>query len=176
VPPLAIAAALCSALIHASWNAVLKRGSDRLTDTFLVGIGGMALGLIAIAFLGLPPAAAWLFLIVSAGLHTLYWFTLMKGYDAGDLSHVYTLARGSAPLLVALGAAFAANEIPGGVEMAGIPLISVGVLCVGFSPRAPLRATLWALAMGACIASYSLVDALGARVAGSAALFISGIA
>jgi drug/metabolite transporter (DMT)-like permease len=136
----------------------------------------MALGLIAIAFLGLPPAAAWLFLIVSAGLHTLYWFTLMKGYDAGDLSHVYTLARGSAPLLVALGAAFAANEIPGGVEMAGIPLISVGVLCVGFSPRAPLRATLWALAMGACIASYSLVDALGARVAGSAALFISGIA
>jgi drug/metabolite transporter (DMT)-like permease len=173
VPPLAIAAALASALIHASWNAVLKGGRDRLTDSFLVGVGGMALGLVAIAFLGAPPAASWPFLIGSAFIHTLYWFTLIKGYDAGDLSHVYTLARGSAPLLVALGAALTAHEIPAGAEMAGIALICVGVFCVGFSPRAPLRATLWALAIGACIASYSLVDALGARVTGSAMLYIS---
>lgn len=173
MPPAAIAAALASALIHASWNAALKRGRDRLVDSFLVGIGGLVLALVLIAALGAPRADAWPYVIASSLLHTLYWFTLMRGYDAGDMSHVYTLARGSAPLLVAVGAALAAHEIPGPTDMIGIALVSAGVLCVGVSPRAPLKVTLWALAMGACISTYSLVDALGARVSQNAALYIS---
>lgn len=172
MPPLAVALALTSAVIHASWNAVLKRGSDRVTDSCLVGVGGAVLGAVLIAMLGAPNAATWPFLLISTLIHNLYWFTLLKGYDAGDLSHVYTLSRGSAPLLVALGAALSAREIPGAREMAGIVTVSVGVLCVGVSPRAPLRATLWAFAIGLCIASYSLVDALGARASGNAALYI----
>jgi len=174
MPPLAIAAALCSALIHASWNAALKGAGipDRVVDSFLVALGCLATGLTIIAFVGAPPAAAWPYLAVSVCLHLSYWFTLLKGYDAGDLSHIYTLSRGSAPLMVALGAVLIAHEALPALKAAGIALVSIGVLCVGASPNAPLRASLWALAIGLCIAGYSLVDALGARAAGSAPLYL----
>lgn len=172
MPPLAIAAAFSSALIHASWNAALKGGRDRITDSFLIAVGGLATGAIIILILGAPRVEAWGYLAASVAIHLVYWVTLFKGYDAGDLSHIYTLSRGSAPLLVALGAALVVQEIPAPLKMLGIALVSAGVLIVGISPRAPLRASLWALSTGVCIASYSLVDALGARTAGSAILYL----
>jgi len=172
MPPLAIGAALLSALIHASWNAALKGGTDRVTDSFLVAVGGLVTGAALIAWLGPPPREAWGYLALSVAIHLGYWFTLFKGYDSGDLSHVYTLSRGTAPLLVALGAALAVNEIPPPLKMAGIALVSSGVMLVGASPHAPLRATLWAFAIGLCISGYSLVDALGARAAGNAVQYL----
>ncbi len=172
MPPLAVAAALTSALIHASWNAMLKGGRDRLVDSFLIAIGGLGSGAIIVSFLGVPRAEAWPFIAVSVAIHMLYWLTLFKSYDLGDLSHIYTLARGSAPLLVAIGAALTAQEIPPPLKALGIALVSAGVLAVGASPRAPLRATLWALSCGLTIAAYSLVDALGARAAGDALQYL----
>ncbi|MCR6644273.1 MAG: DMT family transporter [Terricaulis sp.] len=173
MPIAAIGAALLSALIHASWNAVLKGGNDRVADAFMVALGSTGLALGLIAWLGPPPAAAWPYLAVSVCIHIGYWYTLMKGYDAGDLSHVYTLSRGMAPLLVAIGAALTAAEIPAPLKLFGIVLVSAGVLLVGASPHAPLRATLWAGAIGLCIAGYSLNDALGSRVAGNALVFVA---
>jgi drug/metabolite transporter (DMT)-like permease len=173
VPPLAIAAALTSALIHASWNAALKGGrGDRITDSFLIAVGGIGVGAIIMAALGPPRAEALPYLALSVAIHILYWITLFKSYDAGDMSHIYTLSRGSAPLLVAIGAGLTVHEIPPALKAAGIVLVSAGVLLVGASPRAPLRATLWALATGLCIAGYSLNDALGARVGGSALQYV----
>ncbi len=172
MPPLAIAAALASALIHASWNAALKGGRDRVADSFLIALGGLASGAIIIAWLGVPRAEAWPFIALSVAVHLLYWMTLFKSYDLGDLSHIYTLARGSAPLLVALGAALTAGEIPPPLKALGIALVSAGVLAVGASPRAPLRATLWALACGLCIGAYSLIDALGVRAGGDALQYL----
>ncbi len=172
MPPLAIGAALLSALIHASWNAALKGGTDRVTDSFLVAVGGLAVGAGLIVWLGPLPSEALPYLALSVAIHLVYWFTLFKGYDTGDLSHVYTLSRGTAPLLVAIGAALTASEIPLLPKMIGIGLVSVGVICVGASPNAPLRATLWALAIGLCISGYSLNDALGARVGGNAAQYL----
>ncbi len=172
MPPLAIGAALTSALIHASWNAALKGGRDRVTDSFLVAVGGLVTGAALILWLGPPPREAWGYLALSVSIHLAYWFTLFKGYDSGDLSHVYTLSRGTAPLLVALGAALVANETPAPLKMAGVALVSGGVMLVGASPNAPLRATLWALAIGLCISGYSLNDALGARVAGNAIQYL----
>jgi drug/metabolite transporter (DMT)-like permease len=172
VPLIAIAAALTSAFIHASWNALLKSGRDRLADSFLTAIGGALFGLALVAAVGWPAQAAWPFLFASMFVHCAYWTCLIKSYDAGDLSHIYTLSRGSAPLLVAVGAAVAVREIPSPADAAGIVLVSAGVLCVGISPRASLRATAWALTTGACIASYSLIDALGARASGDAASYV----
>jgi drug/metabolite transporter (DMT)-like permease len=172
MPPLAIAAALCSALIHASWNAALKGGRDRVADAFLIAVGGMLAWAAVTALWGAPAPEAWPFLAVSVLIHLLYWYTLFSAYDLGDLSHIYTLSRGSAPLLVALGAALAAHETPPPAKALGIALVSAGVLAVGASPNAPLKATLWALGIGVCIASYSLVDALGARAAGNAFLYV----
>lgn len=172
MPVAAVFAALISAFIHASWNALLKGGRDRLADSFLASIGGALFGGALVLFAGLPANDAWPFLIASMAVHCAYWTCLIKGYDAGDLSHVYTLSRGSAPVLVAVGAAVAAGEIPSPGDALGIALVSGGVLSVGASPRAPLPATLWALATGACIASYSLIDALGARASGDAFAYV----
>jgi drug/metabolite transporter (DMT)-like permease len=173
VPPLAIGAALCSALIHASWNAALKGGrGDRITDSFLIAVGGLAIGAVIAFVMGVPRAEALPYLALSVAIHLVYWVTLFKSYDAGDMSHIYTLSRGSAPVLVAFGAALTAHEIPPPLKAAGIALVSVGVLLVGVSPRATLRATGWALATGLCIAGYSLFDALGARVSGSAVQYV----
>jgi drug/metabolite transporter (DMT)-like permease len=174
MPPLAIGAALASALIHASWNAALKGGrGDRIADAFLIAVGGILTWAVIAAIWGAPRIEAWPFLIASVLIHLVYWYTLFSAYDAGDMSHIYTLSRGSAPLLVALGAAFAVQEIPPPVKMGGVALVSVGVLCVGFSPRAPLKATLWALSIGLCISAYSLVDALGARASGDALVYVA---
>jgi drug/metabolite transporter (DMT)-like permease len=173
VPPLAIAAAITSAIIHASWNAALKGGrGDRIVDAFLIAVGGMGTAFVLFLFMGAPVAAAWPYLMASVSIHLLYWLTLFKAYDLGDLSHIYTLSRGSAPLLVTLGAILVAHEIPPPLKALGVMLVSIGVLLVGFSPNAPLRATLWALSIGVCIGAYSLVDALGARVSHNPALYV----
>ncbi|MDX2277825.1 MAG: DMT family transporter [Hyphomonadaceae bacterium] len=172
MPPLAVIAALSSAAIHASWNAALKGGTDRIVDTFLIAIGGLATGIVLALWFDAPEPAAYPYLVISVTVHLLYWVCLFKGYEAGDLSHIYTISRGSAPLLVSLGAAFFAHEIPPPIKAAGVALVSLGVFCVGFSPRAPWRATRWALAIGLCIATYSLFDALGARATGSALVYV----
>ena len=171
MPPFAIALALTSAFVHASWNAALKGGRDRVIDAFLIAIGGVITGGVLMLWSGPPSAVTWPYLAASVCIHLAYWVVLFKAYDSGELSHVYTLSRGSAPLLVAVGAALFAHEIPPPLKMLGVALISVGVLTVGASPRAPLKATLWALAIGLCIGSYSLVDALGARTS-SAPLYL----
>ena len=173
MPPLAIVAALSSALIHASWNAALKGGRDRVADAFLIAVGGLLTWGVVALFFGAPAPAAWPYLAASVLIHLVYWVVLFKAYDLGDLSHIYTLSRGSAPLLVSIGAALAVQEIPPPLKMVGIGLVSLGVLCVGASPNAPLKATLWALGIGCCIASYSLVDALGARAGGDALVYVA---
>jgi drug/metabolite transporter (DMT)-like permease len=174
MPPLAIAAALSSAFIHASWNAALKGGrGDRIADAFLIAVGGvLTWAVIAIAW-GAPAPQAWPFLLASVLIHLVYWYTLFNAYDAGDMSHIYTLSRGSAPMLVAFGAAAAAHEIPPPLKAVGVALVSIGVLCVGASRRAPWGATLWALGIGVAIACYSLVDALGARASGNALVYVA---
>lgn len=173
MPPEAIAAAFVSALIHASWNALVKAGADRLASTFLVGAGSVLCGLVMVAFTGAPPWNAWPWLLASVCIHAAYWAALIRGYGIGDLSHVYTLSRGLAPVLVAVAAALFASEIPGPVEAAGIGLISAGVISVGASPGAPLKASLWALLIAGLIGSYSFVDAMGARAAGDAPRYIA---
>jgi drug/metabolite transporter (DMT)-like permease len=172
MPPEAIAAALFSALIHAGWNALLKAGQDRLVDMGVMGVGGCLFGLAIVAVAGPPAAGAWPFLAVSSVVHLIYWTALSRGYAAGDMSHVYTIARGSAPALVTIAAIFTARELPGPLAGAGIAIVSLGIMAVGVNPQAPLRATAWALLTGASIATYSLVDALGARVSEDALTYI----
>lgn len=172
MPPEAIAAALLSALIHASWNALVKAGADRMANLFLIGAGSVVLGLALLPFAGTPPWQAMHFLVLSACIHGVYWWALLRGYALGDLSHVYTLSRGLAPLLVATGAALFAHEFPPPVKALGMALISAGVLCVGFSPGASWKATKHSLLLAAIIAAYSLNDALGARASGDAVRYV----
>ena len=169
--PLVTALVLGSALLHASWNAIIKSSRDVMLDTALVAAGAGVLSLPLIAFVPLPASASWPYLGASIAIHIGYFATLVAAYRIGDLGHAYPLMRGTAPLLVALLGIVLLDEHPGATMWLGIVLISAGILSIGLLQRgrAHRDASLWALANAAIIASYTLVDGAGARLSGTPA-------
>ncbi|MEO1044416.1 MAG: DMT family transporter [Pseudomonadota bacterium] len=168
--PLIIMLLLASAVIHAAWNALVKSGQDRLWSIAVISLFG-AIAALPFAIGLQPPAAASLpYIAFSSGLQIGYCLFLVRAYDHGDLAQVYPIARGSAPLLVTVGAALFAGELPGTYGLAGIALVSLGIFALAIgNHRADTQSLLSALAAGAFIASYMVVDGLGVRLAGSAA-------
>jgi drug/metabolite transporter (DMT)-like permease len=161
---------LLAAFTHALWNALVKVSGDRLVALAIVICTG-SLACVGPAFFVAPPeAAAWPFLFASMALHQAYFALLLGAYRAGELNLVYPIARGSAPLLVAAAAASISGEVPAPVGALGILLASAGVasLSLGRRPRlgGSRKAVALALATGATIAGYTLMDGLGIRRAG----------
>ncbi|ALU87312.1 hypothetical protein Hrubri_0079 [Herbaspirillum rubrisubalbicans M1] len=167
-----IALVLTAALLHASWNALLKSSHDRLASLSLMTLGA---GLGAIPLLlwrPLPHIDSWCYILLSGLLHTGYNLFLIRAYRIGDFGQSYPIARGSSPLLVALGAALFAGEQLGIYTVIGITLVSVGIVSLAdlraMRRREHLSAPLAALATGAFIAAYTITDGIGARLAGDA--------
>jgi len=171
MPPLVTALVLGAALLHASWNAIIKSSRDVTLDTALVAAGASILSLPLIAAMPMPAGASWPFLAASVAIHVGYFATLARAYRAGDLGHAYPLMRGTAPMLVALFGAALLDEHPGATMWLGIVLISAGILSIGLLQEGQPRrdATMWALANAVIIATYTLVDGAGVRLSGSAA-------
>jgi uncharacterized membrane protein len=165
LPIEAVIAALAAAVLHAVWNALVKGGGDPLLDLALVWGGSALVSLLAVPFVAVPVAAAWPYLLATLLIHMPYGLLLAAAYRAGSLSHVYTVARGSPPLLIAVATAVLGETLLPG-QYLGIAIISAGILLTGFAPHAPLRATLLALCVAVTIASYSILDGLGARASG----------
>jgi phosphonate utilization associated putative membrane protein len=168
-------AVLFAALLHASWNVMVKRSDDAPADLALLTLGASVLAAPWLLWLPLPAPTAWPFLIASNLIHVGYYATLVATYRHADLSFGYPIMRGSAPLLVALAGAVALGEMPSAPVWAGIALISGGVVSLAFAQgwRAGAgRATLFALANATMIAAYTLVDAAGARSAGTAISYV----
>jgi len=158
---------LLAALLHAGWNAVVKSSGDRfLTFTAIRG-SATVLCLLAAAFVPLPAPAAWPYLIGGLIIHNCYYVTLLRAYRVGDLSHVYPLARGVAPVTVAALAAVFAGEVPNAGAWAGILLVSAGIISLMFAGpgfRAGGTApVVLAVVTGLFIASYTVVDGVGIR-------------
>lgn len=172
---LVTALVLGSALLHASWNALIKSSRDVMLDTALVAAGAGVLALPLAASVPLPASASWPYLGASAAIHVAYFATLAAAYRVGDLGHAYPLMRGTAPLLVALFGVALLDEHPSATMWLGIALISAGILSLGLVQRgrAQRSATLWALANAAIIASYTLVDGTGARLSGTPAGYVA---
>lgn len=168
-------AVLGAALAHATWNAMLKSSRDVLFDMTLVVF---AAGLVTAPFVmvvKLPAPAAWPYIIASMLLHIAYYVALVGAYRAGDLSHGYPIMRGIAPLIVSLCALAWLGEAPRASVWLGVLLICGGVLSLGFAGfhwRQSRVALGWALANACIIASYTLVDAAGVRVAGRAQSYV----
>ena len=173
--PLVTALVLGSALLHASWNAIIKSSRDVTLDTALVAAGASILALPLIAAVPMPASASWPYLAASIAIHIGYFATLARAYRVGDLGHAYPLMRGTAPLLVALFGVALLNERPSAIMWIGIVLISAGILSIGLlqEGRAQRDATAWALANAVIIASYTLVDGAGVRLSGSAAGYVA---
>lgn len=160
-----------AAMLHAIWNALVKSGADKT-----LGIAAVVMGQGVIAVLVLPFVAAldwscWPWLVASVVLHIGYQFFLGSAYRTGDLTQVYPIARGVAPLIVA-----AVSVTLLGVVLRAMELVAIGVIAAGIMSLSLVRqrdglrnrkAAGLAVITGCFIAGYSLVDGTGARIAGT---------
>ena len=166
--PFVLACVACAAVLHASWNAVLRGGSDRLWSMTLMMLAVIGTTAIATAFVPWPNAASWPYVIASAVIHTGYNLSLVRTYSSGELGQTYPISRGSSPVLVALGAVVFAHESIGIVAAIGIALVSGGILSLAFQGRG-IRADFLpaALTTGVLIGAYTVVDGIGVRLSGN---------
>src|SRR5215470_5712111 len=167
---------LSAAVMHASWKALIKAGADKVVMQCLVMFFAGAPLIPFLVFIPLPAPAAWPFLALSLAVHGVYYVTLINAYRFGALSQVYPIARGAAPLMIALGAWAFAGEAMSGVEWLGVIIASSGIMSLaapGNMPREEeLKAIGFALATSITIALYSLADGIGVRRAGTATSYI----
>jgi len=172
-----VAAVLCGALLHAGWNAVVKASSDKALDTAVIHTMASLVALPLLAVVGLPPAAAWPYILASVTIHIGYYIALVGAYQHGELGLTYPLMRGTAPLLVALSAAATVGESLSPLAWAGVLGVSCGVLALGLSRHAmdSPRAVGFALANAVVIALYTIVDALGTRTSGDALQYVAAL-
>jgi len=171
MPPFVTLLVLSAAVMHASWNALIKAGSDKVVMQCLVMFFAGAPLLPFLLLVPLPARAAWPFLALSLAVHGVYYVTLVNSYRFGALSQVYPIARGAAPLMIALGAWAFAGEAMTGWEWLGIIIASTGIMSLaapGNMPREEeIKAIGFALATSITIALYSLADGIGVRRAGN---------
>jgi drug/metabolite transporter (DMT)-like permease len=177
VPSFALALVLVAAVLHAGWNVLLKTSGDPLgTAVRLQAIGTAVLVPLAIVawFLSDRPALepGGIALAFGSGiLEAVYFVCLSAAYTRGDLSLVYPIARGTAPLLsIAIGVLLLhetlglAASIGVGCLVAGILLVARPWRAIQAAGRRHRGAIGFALATGASIAAYSAVDRLGVRI------------
>lgn len=166
MPPLALPLllVLSSAGLHATWNLIVKQEEDKLLSAWLTVMTPACVLSPALLVTGLPAPEAWGILLASGAIHSLYNTALARAYEHGDLSVVYPVARGLAPLLVALAAPSLLAERLGPLAVCGILLVGAGIAWLGLSARraaAGAAAVGWAAATALCIASYTMIDKVG---------------
>jgi drug/metabolite transporter (DMT)-like permease len=172
-----IALVLLAGVLHAAWNAIASAISDKTLAFALLGAAQGAFAVIALPIVGLPRSGAMAFAAGSAVIHIAYTAALLQSYRLGDFGHAYPLARGTAPLLVGLGAWFIAGEHLTALQIAGTCTIAVALTGIVFAggrlTRADLPATAAALLTGVTIASYTVIDGLGVRHAHNSLGYLS---
>jgi phosphonate utilization associated putative membrane protein len=168
LPTSVVLAVLVGAMLHASWNALVKSSGDKQLDIALVHFLGAVVSLPLLWLVGLPPVEAWPYLAGSLAIHVAYYVTLNGAYQHGELGTTYPIMRGSAPMLVALGSSTVLGESLTLAAWLGVAAVTVGVLMVGLSRPAQAlhhhRAIFFALANALVIAGYTFVDGSGVRI------------
>ena len=160
---------ITAAVLHATWNAILRSGADRLWSITVMCATSAVVALPFLFLLALPARASWPCIGLSAALQVSYCLFLVRAYREGELAQVYPIARGTSPLLVTLGAVFVAGERLTPAALAGVALVSLGIMALAFEKTRPsLHSTLSALATGVFVAAYTLTDGVGARLSGHA--------
>jgi drug/metabolite transporter (DMT)-like permease len=177
---LVFAAVLCAAAAHAGWNAAIKRGLDPLLTTVLIAIGAGVVALPVLLFAGLPAAPAHPWVITSVLVHLAYFAGLIEAYRTGDMSQVYPIARGTAPLLTAITSTTWLGERLGLLGWIGLLCLVGGVFMLSLRggrdlARLDRRALGFALFTALTICAYSVVDGVGARAAENAAAYTAAL-
>ncbi len=161
---IAIALALVAAILHASWNAFLRNGADRLWAVTVMSLAGTLVALPFIVWFPLPQGEAWFYILMSATLQVGYSLFLVAAYRHGELGQVYPIVRGTVPLLVTLGGFLFFGEILGTFQTIGVMLVAAGIMSLSLGKtRAATSSLLFAFATGLVIACYSTVDSRGVK-------------
>lgn len=158
---------LASGATHAVVNALLKAGDDKLSSRALID-GSSALMVLPLAFLVPFPWDAWPYLAASTGVHLLYLFFLVRSFEVADMSAVYPVMRGTAPVFAAAIAVLAFAEPMSPLVALGIALVCLGTCAIVWWRSPGPQAIAWAFATGVTIALYTVIDALGVREAPTA--------
>ncbi len=162
---------LSAAVLHASWNAVVKAGTDRLVTTWVIVTMAAVVNLPIVAFAGLPRREVWWVIGVTIVVHVAYDLLLVAAYERVDLSIAYPIARGTAPVVTTIAGVALLGDRLTAFGLIGIAMVTAG-LVVAATGR-PLTHTQWAFATGLMIATYTVVDGYGVRANGDAVSFIS---
>jgi len=171
--PFVFAAVLFAALCHASWNSLLKIRLDPFAANALITVASGLIAAAALPFVGFAPVVSWPWLAASIILHLAYYYGLTEAYRTGDLSQVYPIARGAAPLMTAVISTTALKEDIGLFGWIGILSLVSGVFLLSIRggrdlTRIDRRAVGFAFFTAVTICGYSLTDGIGARVSGNA--------
>eukprot|EP00752_Nemacystus_decipiens_P000647 g647.t1 len=163
---------LGAAVLHAAWNALVKVNADRLVMIALMMVSQVAVALLVVPFVAFPTPESWPYIWASTALNTAYCLFLIGAYRYGDLSHVYPISRGSAPLIVAVVSVAVVGETLSRQAGLSVIVIALGVMSLALTRSADgfrePKAMLFALGTGLFIAGYTVIDGLGARLAESA--------
>lgn len=171
-------AVLGSAFLHALWNALIKVGSSRLGAMIILSICEVPIGIAVACFRPLPTWQVLPWLIGSGVAHFFYKFFLTYAYERGDLSRVYPIARGTAPLVVGLVSGFILADVITVTEYLGVTVLGFGILMMAqgvFASGENRRLIPFALGSACATAAYTLIDGSGARVAGDAIGYVAWV-
>ena len=164
---------LCAAVLHATWNALVKGGRDPLYDAAGMSVAWLVLCIVGIPFFPAPDLAVWPYVLVSLVVHTGYLYFLSRSYSIGDFSAVYPVMRGLPPVLVSVAGMFLAGEVLPLAGGLGVVAVSCGILVLEIGKKGTSRRLfMYAFATACMIAAYTVSDGLGARVSGNSFGFI----
>lgn len=162
-------AVIGAALLHAGWNAIIKTGLSKQTSMFLLSAGHALIGIMVALGKPFPAVEVWPWLIASGLIHMAYQLFLAYAYEQGDLSRVYPIARGAAPMMVTVVAFLFLSDDMGVTEYIGVLVLGLGILFMArgvFANGESRRLLPYAFGSAVATAGYTLADGLGARVSG----------
>ena len=165
---------LVAAVLHAGWNALVRRDRDRGAAATAVAAGGAIVGAALLPFLPRLSPAAVPYIVASGAIHLAYFELIARAYRHGELSVAYPIMRGLAPLIVTL-AAVAFVEPASARVLFGVVVVACGIVALGADGLRRQHAIGSALANAVVIAAYTLVDGLGARISGAPETYVAWV-
>ena len=163
---------MLAALLHASWNAIVKSAPDKFLTTIMVTTMAAALSAVLIPFLTEPTPSSFPYAIASALFQIVYFLLVARTYQVADMSQTYPLMRGTAPLIVSVVSAFQMDDALSVFAWSGVVAICLGIFIIALgSTLKDRRGIRLALLNALVIAGYTLIDGLGVRKSGAPAAY-----
>jgi len=168
-------AVLGAAFLHAGWNAIIKTGANKQTTMLIFTVWQGIIGLCVVVWLPFPAAEVWPWLLASGAIHMVYQLFLAYAYEQGDLSRVYPISRGTAPLIVLCFGAIFLADLVSVTEYLGVAILGLGIMLMAsgaLSSGESRRLVPYAFGAAMATAGYTLVDGIGARIGGNPLAYV----